>query len=267
MADDCIPYKNLIPRALVADLSPEEQRRLDAHLAECRPCERERRLYAETVLRLNANQQDEPIPRHFFVYPEESRVVPWRAFLQMPRAWQAAVASVVLVLGILSAAALARLQVRAEDGAVVLGFGRLPDRVDPEPRTPQIDTQALETRILKLAEERSRRDVAEWMRTLRAELARSSRAISREQNIVLAQALDNLETRMGTIVAAAATDLEKRSDQSIDDLYTKISTERTRDLAAVQDRIDLLAVSGEMKSSQTDVILQTLLQVAELRLR
>jgi hypothetical protein len=266
MTDACTQYKNLIPRALVADLSPEEQQRLDQHLAECRPCEREQRLYAETVRKLRTSQ-DEPIPRHFFVYPEEARVSPWQAFLRMPRAWQAAVASAVLALGFLSTAGLARLQVRTEGGAVMFGFGRLPDRASPEPKAPQIDTQALESRLLNLVEEKSRRDAAEWMRTLRTELARSSKAIGREQSILLAQALDNLEARMGTIVAATAADLEKRNDRSIDNLYTRISTERNRDLAAVQDRIDLLAVNGEMKSSQTDVILQTLLQVAELRLR
>lgn len=266
MAATCSNYKSYIPRATLGDLSQEEQKALDQHLAECSPCNREHRMYAETVRLLRA-EQDVPVPRHFFVYPDESHATPWHAFLRMPRAWQAATATVLLAFGLVSALAVARLQVRSEDGALVLGFGKLPERRPSAPQAPQIDTSALESRILKIAAEKNRQDSLELLRTLRSEMARSNKTIGREQRALLELAINNAELRMGQLVTATAVNLEKKTDRSAQELYRKVSLERARDLAAVDNRINLLAINGEVKSTQTDAILTTLLQVAELRMR
>jgi hypothetical protein len=185
----------------------------------------------------------------------------------MPRAWQAATATVLLAFGLVSALAVARLQVRSEDGSLVLGFGKLPERRPSAPQAPQIDTSALESRILKIAAEKNRQDNLELLRTLRSEMARSNKTIGREQRALLELAINNAELRMGQLVTATAVNLEKKTDRSAQELYRKVSLERARDLAAVDNRINLLAINGEVKSTQTDAILATLLQVAELRMR
>jgi len=266
MAATCREYKSYIPRGILGDLSPEEQKALDQHLAECSPCNREHLIYSQTVRQL-AGGLDVPIPRHFFVYPEESHSTPWHAFLRMSRAWQAATATVLVVLGFASALAISRLQIRSEDGTLVIGFGRLPETKPPAPQAAQVDTSALEARILKAAAERSRQDNLEFLRTLRTEMARSNKAIGREQRAVLEKAIDNVEIRMGQLVSTTAYDLERKTDRSIQDVYRKVSVERARDMAAVDNRIKLLAINGEVKSTQTDAILATLLQVAELRMQ
>jgi hypothetical protein len=266
MAATCRDYRNYIPRAILGDLNQEEQKALDQHLVECSPCNREHRLYSETVRQL-AEGLDVPIPRHFFVYPEESHGTPWHAFLRMSRAWQTATATALIVLGFASALAISRLQFRSEDGALTIGFGKLPERREPAPQAMQVDTSALEARILKAVAERSRKDNTEFLRTLRAEMARSNKAIGREQRVLLEQAINNTELRMGQLVSTTAYDLEKKTDRSVEDLYRKVSLDRSRDMAAVDNRIKLLAINGEVKSTQTDAILATLLQVAELRMQ
>jgi anti-sigma factor RsiW len=232
---NCSEYKSYIPRSVMGELSQAEQEALDQHLVECAPCSREHQMYSETVRQLRA-EQDVPVPRHFFVYPRESHATPWRAFLQMSRPWQAVAAAALIVAGLVSALAIAQLQVRSADGALVIGFGRLPERRPPAPQVAQLDTSALESRILKAAAEKNRQDSLELLRTLRAEMARSDKAIGREQ-------------------------------RAVQDLYRTVSLERERDLAAVDNRINLLAINGEVKSTQTDAILATLLQVAELRMK
>ncbi len=266
MAATCSEYRNRIPRALLGDLSREEQKALDQHLAECSPCNREHRMYSDTVRQLGGGL-DVPAPRHFFVYPEESHGTPWHAFLRMSRAWQAATATVLVILGFASLVAISRLQVRAEEGALVIGFGRLPEKRPAAPQAAQVDTSALEAKILKAAAERSRLDNLAFLRTLRAEMARSNKAIGREQRALLEQAINNAELRMGQLMSSTAYDLERKTDRSVQDVYRKVSLERARDMAAVDNRIKLLAINGEVKNTQTDAILATLLQVAELRMR
>jgi Putative zinc-finger len=266
MVATCREYKTYIPRAILGDLSQEEQKALDQHLAECSPCNREHRMYSETVRQVSA-VQDVSVPRHFFVYPEETHGTPWHAFLRMSRAWQAATASVLLVLGFASLLAISRLQIRSEDGALVIGFGRLPERRPAAPPVPQMDTSALESRILKIVAEKSRQDNLEFLRTLRAEMARSNKSIGREQRALLEQAINNVELRMGQLVSTTAANLEKKTDRSVQEAYRKVSLERARDLAAIDNRMNLLAINGEVKSTQTDAILATLLQVAELRMQ
>ena len=51
------------------------------------------------------------------------------------------------------------------------------------------------------------------------------------------------------------------------DLYQTIQTQRRQDLILTKNRLDRLAVQGEMRSTQTDAILETLLQVAEMRMK
>ncbi len=266
MAVTCREYKSYIPRAILRDLSQEEQEALDQHLAECSPCNREHRMYSETIRQLGSGL-DVPVPRHFFVYPEESQGTPWHVFLRMSRGWQAATATALVVLGFASLMAVSQLQIRSEGGALMIGFGRLPERRLPATQAAEADTSALEARILKAAADRSRQDNLEFMRTLRAELTRSSKAIGREQRALLEQAMNNVELRMGQLVSATAYSLESKTDRSIQDVYRKVSMERARDMAAVDNRIRLLAINGEVKNTQTDAILATLLQVAELRMQ
>ena len=73
MIIDCSNFRNLIPRALLSDLTREEQEALQAHLKDCAPCAQERELYLNTFSQLRSTD-DIPVPRHFFIYPDESRL-------------------------------------------------------------------------------------------------------------------------------------------------------------------------------------------------
>ena len=72
MIIDCSNFRNLIPRALLSDLTRVEQEALEAHLKDCAPCAQERELYLNTFSQLRS-ADDAPVPRHFFIYPDESR--------------------------------------------------------------------------------------------------------------------------------------------------------------------------------------------------
>lgn len=263
MSDSCEAYRRLIPREALADLSAEQQRDLARHLQECPACRLEKEQYQNTVACLGS-LEDQPVPRHFFVYPQERRLNPWQLFRHMSLAWQATAAVSLVACLVLLTSAAGRLQVRVSGGVLYAGFGSLPPAT-PAP-APPLDTVALEARIQRAVEERTQADDRRWAETLRAEMNRSLTDLTQQQRTVLEVALANLESRMGSQVATAVQAVKDDTSLSQQRLYQVVSLERERDLNQLSQRMNQLAVDGERKNSQTDAILETLLQVAELRL-
>jgi hypothetical protein len=261
--NNCSRFQDMIPKAMLGDLRPDDQQELEHHLAECHPCARERDLYSETFRQLRL-ADDIATTRHFFVYPEERCQSPWRLFRLMPIGWQGAVAALVLALGVFSAISAAKLRIHAEDGAFILSFGGpIQAKTTPEFRPP-LDTADLEGRILRRVEEKSREQHLEWIRMLRGEAARMEGKLNQQQRLALANGLASLERRFDNRIEATAQSLEDRNDRSLATLYKAVTLQQQRDMIAIDDRISRLAVSGEIRSSQTDEILETLLQVADL---
>jgi hypothetical protein len=262
MATECSKYRALIPAGMLGDLGREEQDALRRHLTECAPCRSEQELYAGTF-NLMRSETDVPVPKHFFVYEEASRTRPSQLFRSLPFAWQWAAAAFAALVLLVCAAALSRLQVRADGGALMVGFGSLPALQT----TPPLDPAELEAKILRAVYERSRAESADWVMTLRAEIAASQRSLTRRQRDFVDKALAGLEARMTHSMTAAVTSMEQRSDRTLSGLYQAIATQREADLSAIESRFNRIAVNGEIRSSETDAILEALLEVAELRTR
>ncbi len=266
MTAACSTYRNLIPRAAVGEIGAEELKSLSLHLAECVPCSNEHSQYVET-LRVMRESGDVAVPRHFFVYAQEPSGNPWLMFRRMNLAWQAGFAAAILLLGVFAAAAASQLEVRAGNGALTISFGNsVPTPIAPVPQ-PVIDAAGLKADILNAVEEKNRREKLEWVKTLRTELDKSSRSMSERQRRILQTALVELETRLDSRMSTEVRNLEDRSDRALTGLYQLISTERQRDLASLNNRFNRLVTSSEVRSDQTDQILETLLQVAELKLK
>ena len=266
MNSECPRYRSQIPEALLGDLDSESQQVLSRHLAECPACATEQALYAETFRQMRL-AGDVEVPRHFFVYPQEVRENPWHLFRRLGFAWQGALATAAALLVLLAAVAVARVQIRTEGSAIIIGFGKLPVVQAPVPDMSKLYTASLEADILRVVEERSRKDNLELLRVLRAEIARSDRAISDRQRALLQTALLNLEERLGGRITETAATMQQATNRSLEEFYQTVSLQRESDMTRINNRISRIAVSGEAKSNQTDAILETLLQVAELRLK
>jgi len=266
MNSECPRYRSQIPEALLGDLDSESQQALSSHLAGCQGCASEQALYAETFRQMGL-AGDVEVPRHFFVYPQEVRENPWHLFRRLGFAWQGALATAAALLILLAGVAIARVQIRAEEDAVIIGFGKLPMRQAPAPDMSKLDTASLDADILRVVEEQSRKDNLELLRVLRAEIARSDRAINDRQRALLQTALLNLEERLGGRITQAAATMQQATNRSLEEFYQTVSLQRESDMTRINNQISRIAVSGEAKSNQTDAILETLLQVAELRLK
>jgi hypothetical protein len=265
MSRDCGEIRDSIPRKLLGDLPPDSVQAFAAHLSTCADCREEEQLVLRTLSKMRA-AEDVPVPRHFFVYEPQSRPSPWALFRGMSFAWQAATAAAMLSVLILGAVSAAGLRIRMEPGALILSLG---DKQGPAAVTGpnQAEMQAIENRIIQVAEQKSRKEILDWVRTLREEMAQGSHNLDQRQRTLIQTALNTVERRAETRLAETTQTLENRTSKSLGDLYTTVNLQRERDVAAFNDRLSQVALNGETRSNQTDVILDTLLQAAELRLR
>ncbi len=259
MTSECSINQQRIPRSFVGDLAAEEQQSLDAHLAACPFCRAEHDRFAETLCMLQS-AGNEPVPRHFFVYPKEPASNPWQLFRQMMPRWQIATACMSCLLVFLSVAAGSGLQVRRDNDtwAVSFGSGR---------SLSSSDIAALKADILRSAEEKNRELALGYIQNLRSEIAGARTDLTQQQQIQLVSALDRLETRVNKRLAATADELKAGSRNSAASLYQTVSLQREQDITAVNARLDKVVDNVEVKTRQTDEILETLLQIANLNLK
>jgi hypothetical protein len=247
----------------MGELNDSDQQALESHIEECSVCSRERELYAETVRQLSS-AGDIPVPRHFFVYSEGPASSRWKALPRLLLSWRTAAIAAGLAAVVL---ALAPMQVRSERGALVVSFGRAPVITQPSVSPEAVDVAKLRAELLSVIEEKSRAERLEVIRTMRAELASSNAAFTRKQRALLEAALSGAEARLDERLAATATSLETGTRNSLALFYRTMALQNERDFTAVNDRLNRLALSGERKNNQTDAILETLLEVAEVRLK
>jgi hypothetical protein len=230
MKSECSEYQKLIASSLIGNLDEEEQKDLDRHLAACPICRAEQAKYELALNRLK-QASDEPVPRHFFVYPAEKKSNLCQVFQQMRQRWQAltvAMAALCLFFGV---ASVSRLQVRIDGGNFKIGFGE------------SIDVVALKKDILKEAEAKSIQQRAEFI----AELAR-------------------LDSRLSRQISLAENKTRVDAQKSMGDLYRIVSQQRVQDLGLINYHFVNFETKDAIKTQQTDEILSTLLQEAKLRL-
>jgi hypothetical protein len=265
MTSGCDLFRELIPRSLLGDIGPAERQALDTHLSECPACRMESEAYGGTLSALQS-LEDAAIPRHFFVYPAERRIHPWQLFRSMTPTWQVASAVAATVALVVVGAAASRLQVQFSQGILYAGFGKLPAlEVEAQPAS-EPDTAAMEARIARAVLDRTQADDREWVRNLRVEMLSRRSDLSAAQRAILETALNGLEARFSSRISAAVQSLQDTASLSQSELYRTVSLERQRDLAVLNERLDQLAINDERRTNQTDAILETLLQVADLRL-
>ena len=259
MTSECSEHQKHIPRSLVGDLTVEEQQALDLHLAACPPCKGEYGRYAET-LRLLQSTGDEPVPRHFFVYPQERGANPWKLFRQLMPSWQVAMACVTGLFVFFAIAAIAGLQIRSDQAGWAVSFGR-------GSATAAIDAIALKADILKTAEDRNREAALGWIKDMRSEIANSRTELTQQQQIQLVAALTGLESRLTNRMALTTDEIRTGTKESIATVYRAVSLQHQEDMQTISARVDRVAADGEVSARRTDAILDMLLQFPNLSLK
>jgi hypothetical protein len=255
MASECKEQQKKIAQSFLGDLTAAEQQLLDDHLSACPICRSEQASLAQT-LNLLQSSIDESVPRHFFVQPQERELSPWQIFQQMKPRWQvmtAVFAGLFILIGI---AAAFRMQIRTVPGGWSMSFGR-----------EDFDIAVLKEDILKAAEQKNREADSAWIQQVRAEIARSGSELSQKQQASITIALSRLDARIKGKVTQSEDRMRADTQRLAVSLYQTVAQQRAQDLNLINTRFDTLEAADVIKARQTDDILSTLLQVAELRLR
>jgi hypothetical protein len=255
MKSECSEHQKKIAALFLGDLAEGEKRALESHLATCSDCSSERDAYARTVQLLTSTGEDE-IPHHFFVYPEERPATPWQVFRGMRLGWQAACASAVALLLLLGVAAVSRLQVRSGPAGWAVSFGR-----------GDIDLAALRKDILDAAEKKNQDSRNAWLQEVRSEIESSRISLTRQQKSRVTAALALADSRINGRISTSEGHMRDETQRLVADLYEVVQHDRSQDLAAINTRLDRTDANNAIKTKQTNEILGTLLQVADLGLR
>jgi hypothetical protein len=265
MSMKCEDHRRRILKASIEDLSPEDRQILEAHLADCLSCAEEQRLTLDTLQQLRS-ESDVAVPRHFFVGREESRPTPWSQFRQMSLTWKAATALALLAVSVLAVMVVSGFQVRTQAGAVTLSFGK-PSQPKDGATQHLVNVESLKTDILQALEEKSHQERLVWLEEMRKELARSNRKLTQKQQKSMETALAGLEARVNDRMNSRDLSLQASWKQSLGNMYEAVQTQRKRDLILTNNRLNRLVTQGEQKSNETEAILETLLQVAEYKMK
>jgi anti-sigma factor RsiW len=253
MKSECSEYQKKIARSLLGDLDAAEMQTLEEHLAACSHCRSEQANYAQTLDLLKLADED-AVPRHFFVDEKEQIPNPWQLFCRMKPGWQAATAAIAALFLLIGIADLSRLQTRSGPDGLAVSFGGM-------------DVEALKGDILKSAEEQSRKSRNAWIQELRAEIERSNATLTRQQQAYLATELQRLSSRLSQRITRAEGNARTDAQGMVADMYQTVSRQRAQDLSIMDVRFDSIEAKNAVKTQQTEDILDTLLQVAELKLR
>ncbi len=255
MKSECSEYQKRIAGSLLGDLTAEEGQALKAHLLTCAHCRSEQEGYA-SLLRMMQSVEDDPVPRHFLIHAEERVSNPWQLFQQMKPRWQAialAFSGLLILIGIF---ALSRLQIRSDSNGWEVSFGH-----------SDVDIIALKRDILKTAENSNREARDAWLQEVRAEIALSRADLTRQQQAQLAAGLAHLESSFIERLILTEGRMRDETQKQAVALYRTVAQQRAQDLDAINLRFDGMETYNAIETRQTDAILNTLLQVAELRLR
>jgi hypothetical protein len=255
MNSECSEHQKNIPALLLGELTAEEKRKIEVHLASCSHCRSERDSYANTLQQL-ALVGEETVPHHFFVYPERRGSNTWGFFRQMTLGWQAALISAAMLFLVVGVAAISRLQIRSNPDGWAVSFGHA-----------DIDLAALKKDILEASERKNRDARAAWIQEVQAQISRSYDGMSQQQKVQLAKALAQMDSRVTGRITLSEGQAKEDARRLVSNLYQVVSQERARDLEAINLRFDSTDANNAIKARQTNEILGTLLQVADLRLR
>jgi len=252
MKSECSEYQKEIAGSFLGDLSETERKELEEHVAACPQCRSEQAGYAE-ALELLKSAGDETVPHHFFVHRVEQIPNPWQLFCRMKPVWQTATAAVAVLLLMVSVAALSRVQIRFSSGGWAMSFGGT-------------DIEALRAGILKAAEAKSRQAMDGRIQEVWAEIGQSTAAAAQHQREYLDAELLRLDSKLKRRVETAEGNVRADTQNLVYDVYQTVSQQRAQDLGIMNLRFDAIEANNAIKARQTNNILGTLLEVAELKL-
>jgi len=264
MKFNCDNFQQQIPQALLNDLSVQEKAQWESHLAECPVCRRECEQYTKTLAQLNT-ALDVPVPKHFFVTPPapESH---WSVWNRLSLSWKSAVLAAAALVLTLTGLISAKTRLEVNQAGFILTFGQNIQGVENASFARQTDIQKLKHELTALLDQKSSSERLELIRIIKMELTQGNHSLSPTQQKWVLTSLGKVENRLNQQILTTGTLLQARNEQAVTRLTESFSRQREKDLTLIDASFRSLAQRDALKNEQTDAILDTLIQVAELKM-
>ena len=255
MAFECAKYQEKIAALLLDDLSDDDRKLLEAHLAVCPKCVSERERYTDTLRLLNS-VEDEAAPRHFFVSPENTEVSPWRLFSQLQFRWRAALMGALALALFLGVAALSRLQVRSNADGWAISFGK--------EKQEKIDVTALKEEILATIRNHDRENRRVLMEEISSEIARRQTDGDQQTRSQIDNAMARLDDEMAGRADRSIEQLRHDTQIMVSTMYYAMAQQQARDMENINIRLESAEIRNAVKTWQTEKVLETLLHLTTM---
>ena len=256
---DCAKYKDWIFGQEQAEGEDSLPRELDDHLKECAECRHEQRSYTETLEVLGELTSVEP-SRHFFVYEEPSRDLRWSNWWRPLLSPGALAAAACLLMLIALGAIASNLQLRSDGTSLTIGLGSLPvlaqPRVERDPELLRADFRRL------LTEELSSRE-RQVVNLVRAEIAALGKQIEQAQGDRFDRVLASFNDQLGQQFEERDEILSDNLQSAAVDIYQTLSAHQQQDLRNLNIRLGALETNGQIQGTQTEVLMATVMQLAQ----
>lgn len=254
----CHSIRNNIPAFLFGELSNAERESTKQHLAACPGCSQELEQYQALLGQLSA-VEDVDVPRHFYVTNIKPCHAWWTWLSPATLSWK--MAAVAISLAVVVALVISQTRIEAGNGRIAVSFGAAPKAPAVTPQELAAVQKQWQLAMEKqLAEQRQ-----DYLQLVRQIIDESSRKLSRRQRETMQVTLTTLEQRLAKRADSEAIRQQAKMNQTAEELYAVLQAERQQDIRQINATLAEIVRQGNLKSRQTDAILETLVQVAELR--
>ncbi len=257
MSTQC-PYQDQISSLLFEDLDSSLRAEYEGHLEGCLVCRQELERCRQTLEALQSWPEG-PVPRHFFVSDSGANLGLSSAISLLSPVWKGALAAAALLAVTLLATFASGLHVSASSRGLTVGWA------PPEP-APVFDEESFQQQLVLALEQRLLLREQQLLERVRQELSQLEGSLDRKQQASLKSAVDGLQGRLETQLDAQLLDVESGVDEVALAVHS-LSELQSRALQLLNQRIDLIAIGGEIQGSQSDLLINTLIEMADLRER
>ncbi|UCF36082.1 MAG: zf-HC2 domain-containing protein [Acidobacteriota bacterium] len=260
MSRECDRFIELIKDELAGELDQAEASRLEEHLTSCGSCRNEKAVLEKLLLHMRA-VEEEPVPRHFFVY-EERKASIWESLKALLFGWNLAAAGSVAAAMILAVLLLSQVTLTYGEGTFAVSFGgRL------EKQATEADLKQLREELLGSFRQIAQEENASVLESLRSEWRTSLVKFGEESQVQLEQRVGAMEQQVGLTIDRRNARLQRQMESTIGNLGNLLIAQHESDMRTVRQQLNQSANFNRIQANQTDAIVATLVQLADATTR
>lgn len=255
MHEDCERCRQWIKDYLGGELDPSDLAPMEAHLEGCPACVREK-ADLERTLGCLRELDEEPVPRHFFVYEDGRGERAMRRWLSPSiLGWKSVLAAVASVCALGLFLVVSQTTLEWGDGRVTLSFG--------QPPRPEETTAALPPAFMNAVQEAMQEEHRKWMGELRHELAVAVAHLNSRNDRAIHELAVDLELRLDQRLEAQDNATREIFQTALEQWGSALARQRQADLEQIQQALMQFAANDRFQAGRSTAILATLARIAD----